>query len=90
MSAVTTFAQNFWTKSWLSKKGWQSTHMPYQLNTPTEPYTFEASSFAATCVVVTLLDVGTNPWLVDLGEIPSYAIIPSNDGRWEEVDTPVT
>jgi hypothetical protein len=25
--------------------------------------------------------------LVDLGEIPSYAITPSNDGRWEEVET---
>ena len=33
-------------------------------------------------------EIGTNLWLVDLGEIPSYAITPSNDGRWEEVETP--
>ena len=32
-------------------------------------------------------EIGTNLWLVDLGEIPSYAITPSNDGRWEEVET---
>ncbi|MCI0564099.1 MAG: hypothetical protein MN733_36955 [Nitrososphaera sp.] len=32
-------------------------------------------------------EIGTNLWLVDLGEITSYAIIPSNDGRWEEVET---
>jgi hypothetical protein len=34
-------------------------------------------------------EIGTNLWLVDLGEIPSYAITPSNDGRWEEVETAV-
>ncbi len=32
-------------------------------------------------------EIGTNLWLVDLGEIPSYAITPSNDDRWEEVET---
>ena len=32
-------------------------------------------------------EIGTNLWLVDLGEIPSYAITPRNDGRWEEVET---
>ena len=32
-------------------------------------------------------EIGTNLWLVDLGEIPSYAITPGNDGRWEEVET---
>jgi hypothetical protein len=31
-------------------------------------------------------EIGTNLWLVDLGEIPSYAITPRNDGRWEEVE----
>ena len=31
-------------------------------------------------------EVGTNLWLVDLGEIPSYAITPGNEaGCWEEV-----
>lgn len=34
-------------------------------------------------------EIGTNLWLVDLGEIPSYAITPSNDGCWEEVETAV-
>ena len=34
-------------------------------------------------------EIGTNLWLVDLGEIPSYAITPSDDGRWEEVETAV-
>jgi hypothetical protein len=34
-------------------------------------------------------EIGTNLWLVDLGEIPSYAITLSNDGRWEEVETAV-
>ena len=34
-------------------------------------------------------EIGTNLWLVDLGEIPSYAITPRNDGRWEEVETAV-
>jgi hypothetical protein len=34
-------------------------------------------------------EIGTNLWLVDLGEIPSYAITPSDDGRWEEVETTV-
>jgi hypothetical protein len=211
MSAVTTFALTFWMKFWNSTKGWQSTLMLYQLNTPEKPYTFEASSFAAACVVATLLgggfyslwqggkqvmptfmfggaekwyqrtfgknfqdvvqevspdeiaqiymtilagkskerqlylqelsmihhtkgalltaasplrpqykptpygscrlpdggdvvqlldgrqlpiqeilgEIGTNLWLVDLGEIPSYAITPRNDGRWEEVETAV-
>jgi hypothetical protein len=33
-------------------------------------------------------EVGTNLWLVDLGEIPSYAITPGNEvGCWEEVVT---
>jgi len=211
MSAVTTFARSFWMKSWNSTKGWQSTLMLYQLNTPEKPYTFEASSFTAACVVATLLgggfyslwqggkqvmpafmfggaekwyqwtfgknfqdvvqevsldeiaqiyltllvgkpeerqrflqelsiihhskpalvsatsqwrpqikptaygsifipdsgaavqlldgrelpvqeilgEIGINLWLVDLGEIPSYAITPSGDGRWEEVETAV-
>ena len=31
-------------------------------------------------------EVGTNLWLVDLGEIPSYAITPGKDGGWEEVE----
>jgi hypothetical protein len=34
-------------------------------------------------------EIGTNLWLVGQGEIPSYAITPSNDGRWEEVETTV-
>ncbi len=34
-------------------------------------------------------EIGTNLWLVDLGEIPSYAIAPGVDGRWEEVETAV-
>jgi hypothetical protein len=34
-------------------------------------------------------EIGTNLWLVDLGEIPSYAITPGDDGRWEEVETAV-
>jgi hypothetical protein len=34
-------------------------------------------------------EIGTNLWLVDLGEIPSYAITPSDNGRWEEVETAV-
>ena len=34
-------------------------------------------------------EIGTNLWLVDLGEIPSYAIGPGEDGRWEEVETAV-
>src|SRR5512138_859954 len=58
MSAVKTFAQSFWMKSWNSKKGWLSTHMLYQLNTPEKAYTFEASSFTAACVVATLLGGG--------------------------------
>ncbi|HEX9387602.1 MAG TPA: hypothetical protein VF918_14870, partial [Anaerolineales bacterium] len=32
--------------------------MLYQLNTPEKPYTFEASSFTAACVVATLLGGG--------------------------------
>jgi len=32
-------------------------------------------------------EIGTNLWLVDLGEIPSYAITPSEDGRWVEAET---
>ncbi len=34
-------------------------------------------------------EIGTNLWLVDLGEIPSYAITPGNNGRWEEIETVV-
>jgi hypothetical protein len=34
-------------------------------------------------------EIGTNLWLVDLGEIPSYTIIPSNESCWEEVETAV-
>ena len=35
-------------------------------------------------------EIGTNRWLGDLGEIPSYAIVPSAiDGRWDEVETAV-
>jgi hypothetical protein len=38
----------------------------------------------------TLGEIGINLWLVDLGEIPSYAIVPgNNDGRWDEVETAV-
>ena len=36
-----------------------------------------------------LAEIGTNLWLVDLGEIPSYAITPSDNHRWEEVETAV-
>ena len=32
-------------------------------------------------------EIGANLWLVDLGEIPSYAITPGGDGHWEEVGT---
>lgn len=31
-------------------------------------------------------EIGANLWLVDLGEIPSYAISPGDDGGWEEVE----
>jgi hypothetical protein len=34
-------------------------------------------------------EIGTNLWLVDLGEIPSYAITPGGDGRWDEVETAI-
>jgi len=34
-------------------------------------------------------EIGTNLWLVDLGEIPSYAIIPGEGSRWVEVETAV-
>jgi hypothetical protein len=34
-------------------------------------------------------EIGTNLWLVDLGEIPSYAITPCSDDGWEEVETAV-
>jgi hypothetical protein len=34
-------------------------------------------------------EIGANLWLVDLGEIPSYAITPRDDGCWEEVETTV-
>ena len=34
-------------------------------------------------------EIGTNLWLVDLGEIPSYAITPGNDDRWAEVETTI-
>ena len=34
-------------------------------------------------------EISTNLWLVDLGEIPSYAIVRSSDGRWEEVEMAV-
>jgi hypothetical protein len=34
--------------------------------------------------------IGTNFWLVDLGEIPSYAITPGADGGWEEVEMTLT
>jgi hypothetical protein len=38
----------------------------------------------------TLGEIGTNLWLVDLGEIPSYAIVPGEvEGRWDEVETVV-
>jgi hypothetical protein len=30
-------------------------------------------------------EIGPNLWLVDLGEIPSYAITPGEQGCWEEV-----
>jgi hypothetical protein len=36
-----------------------------------------------------LAEIGTNLWLVDLGEIPSYAITPDDNGRWEEVETAI-
>jgi hypothetical protein len=35
-------------------------------------------------------EVGPNLWLVDLGEIPAYAITPGEDGRWEEVEPALT
>jgi hypothetical protein len=35
-------------------------------------------------------EVGANLWLVDLGEIPSYAITPGADGGWEEVEMTLT
>jgi hypothetical protein len=39
----------------------------------------------------TLGEIGINLWLVDLGEIPSYAIVPGNvEGRWDEAETAVT
>src|SRR5689334_23294643 len=58
MSAVTTFAQIFWTKSRNPTKGWQLPLMLFQINTPEKPCTFEASSFAAACVVALLLGGG--------------------------------
>jgi len=63
---------------------------------------FGSSSIPAGGGVVTLIDgrelpvqeilgeIGTNLWLVDLGEIPSYAIVPRNvEGYWDEVETAV-
>jgi hypothetical protein len=32
-------------------------------------------------------EISTNLWLVDLGEIPSYPIMPGEEGCWEEVAT---
>src|SRR6185369_376207 len=58
MSAVTTFTQSFWMKSWNSTKGWQSIPMLYQINTPEKAHTFEASSFTIACAVTTLLGGG--------------------------------
>src|SRR6266498_4380722 len=58
MSVVTTFAQNFCTKSRNSTKGCQLPPMLFQINTPEKPYTFEASSFTTACVVATLLGGG--------------------------------
>jgi hypothetical protein len=34
-------------------------------------------------------EIGTNLWLVDLGEIPSYAITPSSGGHSEEIETAI-
>jgi hypothetical protein len=34
-------------------------------------------------------EIGINLWLVDLGEIPAYAIAPSDGGRWEEVEAAI-
>ena len=34
-------------------------------------------------------EIGANLWLVDLGEIPSYAITPGEHDCWEEVETAV-
>lgn len=31
-------------------------------------------------------EIGANLWLVDLGEIPSYAITPGKEGGWKEVE----
>jgi hypothetical protein len=64
-----------------------------------EHTSFGSSSIPGGCDFVTLIDgrelpiqetlgeIGTNLWLVDLGEIPSYAIVPGNvEGRWDEVE----
>ena len=45
-------------KSTLFQKGRLFIFMSYQINTPEKPYTFEASSFTAACVVATLLGGG--------------------------------
>jgi hypothetical protein len=63
---------------------------------------FGSSNIPANGDVVTLIDgrellvqetleeIGMKLWLVDLGEIPSYAIVPSDaDGHWNEVETAV-
>jgi hypothetical protein len=35
-------------------------------------------------------EIGTNLWLVDLGQIPSYPITPGDEGCWEEVGISAT
>jgi hypothetical protein len=32
-------------------------------------------------------EIGTNLWLVDLGEVPAYPIVPGKNGHWEEIET---
>ena len=76
--------------------------MPQKLHVQCATTPYGSSSVPGGGDVVTLIDgrellvqevlgeIGINLWLVDLGEIPSYAIVPSAiDGHWDEVETAV-
>jgi hypothetical protein len=77
--------------------------MPQKLHVQCAPTPYGSFSVPGGGDVVTLIDgrtlpvqeilgeIGTNLWLVDLGEIPSYAVVPGDvEGRWDEAETAVT
>ena len=76
--------------------------IPQKLHVQCAPTPYGSSSVPGDSDVVALVDgctlpiqeilgeIGTNLWLVDLGEIPSYAIVPSAvQSHWDEVETAV-